>query len=53
MKPRQPRPKALNHTIAAPLYDLPHEALCPGSAALDELMNEFEQECFRRPSIGW
>jgi len=33
---------ALNGTVAAPLYDLPHESLCPGSAALEELMHEFE-----------
>jgi 2-oxoglutarate ferredoxin oxidoreductase subunit beta len=33
---------ALNHTVAAPLYDLPFERLCPGSAALQELMRELE-----------
>jgi 2-oxoglutarate/2-oxoacid ferredoxin oxidoreductase subunit beta len=33
---------ALNHTVAAPLYDLPYDTLCPGSAALAELMREFE-----------
>jgi 2-oxoglutarate ferredoxin oxidoreductase subunit beta len=33
---------ALNHTVAAPLYDLPYEQLCPGSAALAELMGEME-----------
>ena len=33
---------ALNQTVAAPLYDLPYEQLCPGSAALAELMREFE-----------
>ncbi|HYH81406.1 MAG TPA: 2-oxoacid:ferredoxin oxidoreductase subunit beta [Longimicrobium sp.] len=33
---------ALNHTAAAPLYDLPHQQLCPGSAALEELMRELE-----------
>lgn len=33
---------ALNRTVAAPLYDLPYETLCPGSAALDELMRELE-----------
>jgi 2-oxoglutarate ferredoxin oxidoreductase subunit beta len=33
---------ALNRTVAAPLYDLPYESLCPGGAALDELMREFE-----------
>jgi 2-oxoglutarate ferredoxin oxidoreductase subunit beta len=33
---------ALNHTVTAPLYDLPYEQLCPGSVALEELMGEFE-----------
>ena len=33
---------ALNRTVAAPLHDLPYETLCPGGAALDELMREFE-----------
>lgn len=33
---------ALNRTVAPPLYDLPYETLCPGGAALDELMKEFE-----------
>lgn len=33
---------ALNRTAAAPLHDLPYERLCPGGAALDELMREFE-----------
>jgi 2-oxoglutarate ferredoxin oxidoreductase subunit beta len=33
---------ALNQTVPAPLHDLPYETLCPGSAALDELMREFE-----------
>ncbi|HEU4557096.1 MAG TPA: 2-oxoacid:ferredoxin oxidoreductase subunit beta [Longimicrobium sp.] len=33
---------ALNRTVAAPLYDLPYESLCPGGAALDELMRECE-----------
>ncbi|HEX2190680.1 MAG TPA: 2-oxoacid:ferredoxin oxidoreductase subunit beta [Longimicrobiaceae bacterium] len=28
-------------TVEGPLYDLPHEALCPGSAALDALMAEY------------
>lgn len=32
----------LARTTAAPLYDLPYERLCPGSAALDALMGEFE-----------
>jgi 2-oxoglutarate ferredoxin oxidoreductase subunit beta len=31
---------ALNATVAAPLATLPHEALCPGAAALDALMAE-------------
>jgi 2-oxoglutarate ferredoxin oxidoreductase subunit beta len=30
-----------NHTIKRPLIDLPYEELCPGSASLDELMEEF------------
>jgi 2-oxoglutarate ferredoxin oxidoreductase subunit beta len=33
---------ALNQTVQAPLYDYPYEHLCPGSAALDELMRELE-----------
>jgi 2-oxoglutarate ferredoxin oxidoreductase subunit beta len=33
---------ALNHTAVAPLHDLPYESLCPGSAALEELMDELE-----------
>jgi 2-oxoglutarate ferredoxin oxidoreductase subunit beta len=33
---------ALNQTVQAPLYDYPYEQLCPGSAALDELMRELE-----------
>ena len=33
---------ALNQTVQAPLYDYPYEQLCPGSAALDALMNELE-----------
>jgi 2-oxoglutarate ferredoxin oxidoreductase subunit beta len=33
---------ALNGTVQAPLYDYPYEQLCPGSAALDELMRELE-----------
>jgi 2-oxoglutarate ferredoxin oxidoreductase subunit beta len=31
---------ALNRTIAGPLHDLPFERLCPGKAALDQLMEE-------------
>jgi 2-oxoglutarate/2-oxoacid ferredoxin oxidoreductase subunit beta len=33
---------ALNQTVATPLYDYPYEQLCPGAAALDELMRELE-----------
>jgi 2-oxoglutarate ferredoxin oxidoreductase subunit beta len=33
---------ALNRTVGAPLHDQPYERLCPGSAALAELMKEFE-----------
>ncbi|MFL5386613.1 MAG: 2-oxoacid:ferredoxin oxidoreductase subunit beta [Longimicrobiaceae bacterium] len=33
---------ALNQTVHAPLYDYPYEQLCPGGAALDELMRELE-----------
>jgi 2-oxoglutarate ferredoxin oxidoreductase subunit beta len=32
---------ALNHTVAQPLVDVPFEALCPGSKALDALMEEY------------
>ena len=32
---------ALSETVEAPLVSLPYEALCPGSAALEELMGEF------------
>ncbi|MEZ4417984.1 MAG: 2-oxoacid:ferredoxin oxidoreductase subunit beta [Gemmatimonadota bacterium] len=32
---------AQNHTTAAPLVDLPYEKLCPGSAALDRLMENY------------
>jgi hypothetical protein len=31
---------ALNGTVARPLYDYPYEHLCPGSAALEALMDE-------------
>ncbi|HTA43799.1 MAG TPA: 2-oxoacid:ferredoxin oxidoreductase subunit beta [Bryobacteraceae bacterium] len=31
----------MNHTPATPLVDLPYENLCPGSAALEKLQNEF------------
>ena len=33
---------ALNQTVQAPLHDYPYEQLCPGSAALDALMDELE-----------
>jgi 2-oxoglutarate/2-oxoacid ferredoxin oxidoreductase subunit beta len=29
------------HTVATPLVEIPHEDLCPGSAALDELQREW------------
>jgi 2-oxoglutarate ferredoxin oxidoreductase subunit beta len=32
---------AINNTIAQPLVQVPFESLCPGSAALDELMDEY------------
>ena len=32
---------AVNRTVDRPLVDLPYEELCPGSHALDELMEEF------------
>jgi 2-oxoglutarate ferredoxin oxidoreductase subunit beta len=32
---------AVNGTVATPLVDLPFESLCPGSAALEELMEEY------------
>jgi 2-oxoglutarate/2-oxoacid ferredoxin oxidoreductase subunit beta len=32
---------AVNDTVQQPLVDLPYETLCPGSQALDELMEEF------------
>jgi 2-oxoglutarate ferredoxin oxidoreductase subunit beta len=32
---------AVNKTVERPLVDLPYEELCPGSVALDELMEEF------------
>jgi 2-oxoglutarate/2-oxoacid ferredoxin oxidoreductase subunit beta len=32
----------VNRTVETPLVDLPYEDLCPGSAALAELMKEFE-----------
>ncbi len=32
---------AVNKTVATPLVELPYESLCPGRAALDELMAEY------------
>ena len=32
---------ALNRTVAQPLSEVPYEALCPGSKALDALMEEY------------
>ena len=32
---------AINNTVDTPLVDLPYETLCPGSAALDALMEEY------------
>ena len=32
---------AVNNTVEQPLAELPYETLCPGSAALEELMGEF------------
>jgi 2-oxoglutarate ferredoxin oxidoreductase subunit beta len=32
---------AVNGTVAQPLVDLPYESLCPGNAALGELMEEY------------
>ena len=29
------------HTVPTPLVDVPYEKLCPGSAALDKLMNRY------------
>ena len=34
---------ALNQTVQVSLYEYPCEQLCPGGAALDELMRELEQ----------
>jgi 2-oxoglutarate ferredoxin oxidoreductase subunit beta len=31
----------VNRTVARPLVDVPFDELCPGSAALDQLMEEF------------
>ena len=30
-----------NDTVPVPLYNLPHEQLCPGSAALQKLQEDF------------
>jgi len=30
-----------NETVSAPLYNLPHEQLCPGNDALQKLMGQF------------
>ncbi len=30
-----------NETVGAPLYNLPHEQLCPGNDALQKLMGQF------------
>ena len=30
-----------NDTIGAPLYNMPHEQLCPGNDALQKLMGQF------------
>jgi hypothetical protein len=32
---------ALNKTVQRPLVEIPQSELCPGSKALDELMEEF------------
>ena len=32
---------AVNHSVKEPLYQLQHQGLCPGSGALEELMEEF------------
>ncbi|MGI9183324.1 MAG: 2-oxoacid:ferredoxin oxidoreductase subunit beta [Longimicrobiaceae bacterium] len=32
---------AANHTVETPLVEIPHEELCPGRTALEELMQEF------------
>ncbi|MDB4950649.1 MAG: thiamine pyrophosphate TPP-binding protein [Gemmatimonadetes bacterium] len=40
VQPGAPEMHALAGTVDEPLVDLPFEALCPGSAALDELMAE-------------
>ncbi len=30
-----------NETVGAPLFNLPHEQLCPGNDALQKLMGQF------------
>lgn len=37
----RPDMHAINKTVSAPLVSLPYESLCPGSAALDALMEEY------------
>jgi 2-oxoglutarate ferredoxin oxidoreductase subunit beta len=32
---------AVNRTVDRPLVDLPYEELCPGAAALEQLMDEY------------
>ncbi|MGQ0641680.1 MAG: hypothetical protein ACT4P6_13105 [Gemmatimonadaceae bacterium] len=32
---------SVNKTVEQPLVDVPYDRLCPGSAALDELMSEY------------
>ena len=36
-----PDPHKTNQTSATPLYDLPYEALCSGSTALEQSQGEF------------
>jgi 2-oxoglutarate ferredoxin oxidoreductase subunit beta len=36
-----PEMHELNKTVATPLVNLPYEQLCPGSAALAALMDEY------------
>jgi 2-oxoglutarate ferredoxin oxidoreductase subunit beta len=38
---RAPEMHEVNGTVEIPLVDLPYEALCPGSAALEKLMEEY------------
>ena len=39
--PRAPDMHDVNRTVDGPLVDVPHEQLCPGSAALSALMEEY------------